>query len=110
MGRLLADPTLGRAWVIRSGGRPAGYVVLTFAYSIEFGGRMAVVDELYVAPPHRRRGIGRLALQYAAEQAAALGVRGLVLEVSPANAGARRLYEAAGFVERTYRVMTRMIT
>src|SRR4051812_47143102 len=108
--RLLADPALGRAWVIRSGDEPAGYVVLTLGYSIEFGGRTAFVDELYVAPAHRRRGIGRLALRFAAHQAAVLGGRGLFLEVSPANSGARRLYEAAGFVERKYRLMTQTIT
>src|SRR4051794_25426270 len=48
--RLVADASLGRALVIRSEGQPAGYVVLTLGYSIEFGGRTAFVDELYVAP------------------------------------------------------------
>ena len=103
--KLLANPALGRAWAIRSGGQPAGYVVLTLGYSIEMGGRTAFVDELYVAPAHRGRGLGRRTLAFVADAARSIGVRSLLLEVSPSNEAARRLYRSAGFVERTYRLM-----
>ena len=121
MSALLADPTLGQAWMIRAGGgdphhsgfaggsRPVGYAVLTFVHSIEFGGRCGFVDELYVEPPARGRGVGRRALELVAGEARSLGVRVLLLEVSPANERAAGLYRSCGFADRKYRLMTRRL-
>jgi ribosomal protein S18 acetylase RimI-like enzyme len=106
---LLDDPALGRAWVIYDGDDPAGYVVLTFTYSIEFGGRAAFIDELYIAPDRRGRGIGRQTLAFLTELAVSMRVRVLLLEVTPTNEAARRLYSSAGFAERTYRLMTKRL-
>ena len=50
LARLLAEPGLGRVFVIDEDGRAVGYLVLTFGFSLEFGGRDGLVDELYVAP------------------------------------------------------------
>ena len=52
LGELLSDPSLGRVWVITSGDEPVGYAVLTLGYSVEYGGRDAFLDELYVQPSH----------------------------------------------------------
>ena len=46
--RLVADDSLGRAWVIRAAGEGAehaGYMVVTLGFSIEHGGRDAFVDQ-----------------------------------------------------------------
>ncbi|MBI3969412.1 MAG: GNAT family N-acetyltransferase [Chloroflexi bacterium] len=56
---LLDAPSLGRIWVIRRQGLGIGYVVLAFGYSVEEGGRVGFVDEIYVAAEHRGRGSGR---------------------------------------------------
>ncbi|MDO1529633.1 GNAT family N-acetyltransferase [Fulvimonas sp. R45] len=53
---------------------------------------------LYVAPAHRRRGVGRALLHAAIAQARATrGVRQLKLGVNASNAAALALYRAAGF-------------
>lgn len=109
MAALLADPSLGRAWLVAAGGQPVGYAVLTFVHSIEFGGRCGFVDELYVEPAARGRGVGRRALELVAAEARSLGVRVLLLEVSPENERAERLYRAAGFGERKYRLMAKRL-
>ncbi|HEX8914813.1 MAG TPA: GNAT family N-acetyltransferase [Humisphaera sp.] len=106
---LLADPALGRAWLIHAGGRAVGYAVLTFVHSIEFGGRCGFVDELYVEAAARGQGVGRRALDLVAAEAAAAGVRVLLLEVSPENERAARLYERAGFGPRKYRLMVKQL-
>ena len=106
---LLDDPALGRVWLIYDGEDPAWYVVLTFTYSIEFGGRAAFIDELYVAPDRRGRGIGRQTLAFLSKSATQMRVRVLLLEVTPTNEAARRLYASAGFAERTYRLMTKCV-
>ena len=53
LGRVLGpliDGTAGAIWLIREKQGVLGYVALCFGYSIEFGGRDAFIDEIYVAP------------------------------------------------------------
>ena len=102
---LLADGRLGTAWIIRRSDMAVGYAVLTFVHSIEFGGRCAFLDELYVAPDHRGGGIGRATLRLLEAEAVVSGVRVLLLEASPENERANRLYHSAGFVPRKYRLL-----
>jgi ribosomal protein S18 acetylase RimI-like enzyme len=109
MASLLADPSAGRAWMIRSGGEVAGYVVLTLSFSVELGGRCAFIDELFVARGCRGRGVGGAVLRLVATEARALGVRALGLEVTRSNALARRLYGRSGFVARGHELMTRRL-
>ena len=98
---LLGDSSLGRIWVIGVDGHTAGYAALCFGYSIEFGGRDAFVDELYLTDAFRGRGIGAIVLERLVEAAAALGIRALHLEVNRGNERAVRLYRRWGFTERS---------
>ena len=107
---LLADPSLGRVVLISDdGGTPAGYLVVAFGYSLEFRGRDAFVDELYVASTHRGRGLGREALREAERCCREAGIRALHLEVRPDNARARRLYGSAGYADREYYLMSKKL-
>jgi ribosomal protein S18 acetylase RimI-like enzyme len=106
---LLADADLGRVWLIEVAAEAVGYVALCFGYSIEHRGRDAFVDELYVAPTWRGRGIGTAALHFAQDACPALGVRALHLEVERQNAAAVALYRKLGFAERDRFLMTRRI-
>jgi GNAT superfamily N-acetyltransferase len=94
---LMADPALGRAWIAEQGGVAVGYAVLTLGYSLEFGGRFALLDELFVEERHRGAGVGRQVLDRIAETCRALGLRALRLEVERSNRVARELYRKAGF-------------
>ncbi|MGF1642035.1 MAG: GNAT family N-acetyltransferase [Thiotrichales bacterium] len=90
-----------RAWLICLGQRPIGYVVLDFGYTIEFGGRDAFIDELFLEEARRGFGYGRAALEVLVSEAAALGIKALHLEVAHSNEPARRLYRTLGFDDRT---------
>jgi ribosomal protein S18 acetylase RimI-like enzyme len=94
---LLADPALGRIWFIECDGAAVGYVAVCFGYSIEFRGRDAFVDEVFILEAHRGRGIGAAALRALGVEVAAIGLKALHLEVDRGNERARRLYESAGF-------------
>lgn len=70
-----------------------------------------IVDELHinnlaVAPPCRRQGIGAALLEYVLHEGVRLGARRATLEVRRSNDIARRLYEQLGFsaagVRRAY--------
>ena len=103
--RLLTDSTKGRIWLIELNADVVGYVAVCLGYSIEFRGD-AVVDEIYLAPQRRGRGIGSRALALTIAETAKLGAHALHLEVDPDNEAAVRLYRRAGFATRRYRLMS----
>ena len=96
--RMVAEPTIGRAYFI---GIPesyaAGYVVFTFGFDHEAGGPLATVTDLFVDPVFRRRGLARAALGFVAETCRTLGVRGLELQVEMHNVAGQALYRGFGF-------------
>jgi ribosomal protein S18 acetylase RimI-like enzyme len=104
---LVRDPALGRAFLIEDGGALAGYLVVTFGYSLEFRGRDAFLDELYVAPAHRGRGLGREALRVAEACCLEAGARALHLEVRHDNEAAQGLYRSWGFGDRENYLMSK---
>ena len=106
---LLQEPTYGCVWLITDGAEPVGYLVLTFDYSLEYGGRDAFIDELFVREGHRRRGIGTQALQMAEEACRERGLCALHLEVERSNVAAQAAYRRAGFVDHDRYLMTRRL-
>lgn len=105
-GDLLEDDRLGHAWILGADDEPAGYVAVTFGYSIEYGGRDAFLDDLYLRPAFRGRGLGRMAVQVAREYCESRAVRAMHLEVDRANATAQRLYRSAGFADPDRQLLT----
>jgi GNAT superfamily N-acetyltransferase len=96
---LLADPRLGGAWLAEDGADAIGHVVLTVCFSMEYGGPRGFIDDLYVRPAARGRGVGAGLLAAARAAAIERGVRALHVEVGPDNAVARRLYARAGYAD-----------
>ena len=58
------NPILGKFWRVIFNAELAGYVILTLGFSFEHG-RDAFIDELYLKPQFRRRGIGSIILDLA---------------------------------------------
>ena len=106
---LIGDPALGRAWLVETEGETVGYAVLTLGYSLEYRGRDAFVDDLYLAPAQRGRGLGRAALDAAEAAARELGVRALHLEVERTNASAEALYRRRGFRDNDRQLLTKLL-
>lgn len=98
----------GVVYLIGPARAPIGYIVITFGWSVEFGGLDGFVDELYVRPGVRKRGIASETLQSLPRALADAGLKALHLEVNTRNEIAQRLYGRAGFVIRSgYKLMTR---
>jgi diamine N-acetyltransferase len=106
---LLAHPDAGAAWLIESDGRSAGYLVVTVCVSLEFHGRFALLDELFLDEPFRTRGLGRQAVEFAAQWAASRGMHALRLEASEENAPALALYRKSGFVDHGRHILTKWL-
>lgn len=75
---------------------PVGYATGHATYETEFAARGFYMGDLYVAPEHRRRGVGRALVAAMAAEARARGGRFLWWTALPGNAGAHRFYEALG--------------
>jgi ribosomal protein S18 acetylase RimI-like enzyme len=86
-----------------------GYAVLLFGYSLEYRGRDAFVDDVYLAPARRGRGLGRTVLEQVESAARELGVRALHLEVERENAAAQALYRRRGFRDTERLLMTKIL-
>jgi ribosomal protein S18 acetylase RimI-like enzyme len=106
---LLRDQSLGRVWLIQDGIIAIGYVVLAFGYSLEYRGRDAFVDEIYIRASHQHRGVGTHAFAFLEQACRALGVRALHLEVEHRNTAAQQFYRKAGFYDQERYLMTRLI-
>jgi len=96
---LLGDARLGGVWLAEVDGEPVGHVVLTVCFSMEYGGLRGFIDDLYVRPDARGRGVGAGLLAAARSSALERGVRALHVEAGPDNHIARRLYARAGYVD-----------
>jgi len=108
---LIAAKELGRIWLIKMNNSPVGYLALCFGYSIEFLGHDAFIDEFYLDPAYRNRGIGRRVLNWLGDEAPKLGLKAIHLEVARNNHHARYLYETSGFKSRgDFQFMSRAVS
>jgi len=107
--RFLDEPANGRIWLFEADQKFVGYMVLAFVFSFEYGGRNAFIDEIYVVPEYRGRGIGSRALQFAETTARAGGIVALHLEVSRNNSSAHKLYRRAGFSDHDRYLLTKWL-
>jgi GNAT superfamily N-acetyltransferase len=105
---LAAGEPFGRAWLILLEGRPVGYVVLSWGFSVEAGGREACLDEIYLVPEARNRGLGRRVLALVDAEARALSVRRVFLEVERHNR-VIGLYRHAGYVDHDRFLMSKLL-
>jgi ribosomal protein S18 acetylase RimI-like enzyme len=110
LNKTFLDPTLGAVYLIVVGEELAGYFALTFCFSFEFHGKFALLDELYVREPFRRRRLGRAAIDFAESVCRRTGIKALRLEVGHENKAAQDLYNAMGFKQEPRRLFTKWLT
>jgi GNAT superfamily N-acetyltransferase len=95
----LADPRLARFLVAADGDRLVGIAYLSFQWTLEYGGRIAWLEELYVVPEHREKGLGSRLLDAALEAVRASGCLAVDLEIERGHERAANLYERTGFTK-----------
>ena len=95
---LVLDPSRGALLVARTSDQVAiGVAALAYTLTLEHGGVVAWLDEIYVVPSLRGRGVGRMLLRHAMEVAQRAGARAVELEVDAEHVRAERLYAREGF-------------
>jgi diamine N-acetyltransferase len=107
--KFLSLPAFGGVWLLCEGAIILGYIVLTLGFSFEFHGHDAFIDELYINAEYRRRGFGRLAVDFVEKKAREMGVNAIHLEVDRGNAPAFELYRRTGYEDHHRFLMTKWL-
>ncbi|MFO1036663.1 MAG: GNAT family N-acetyltransferase [Geminicoccaceae bacterium] len=109
LAEVCAGEPLARGYLIEVEGRTVGYTVLGLGFGIEFGGRDVFVDDLYIVPEARGRGLGKAVMTLLETEARGLGAKAMHLVVDPENAPARAVYSRAGFEGSHWLLMSRRL-
>ena len=86
-------------YILEDKGTPCGFALLSKTFSQEAGGISVTLEEIYIEPAHRGKGIGTDFLRDLCGNQAYKRIR---LEVEDDNIPAKRLYERMGFIELPY--------
>jgi GNAT superfamily N-acetyltransferase len=86
-----------------------GYLVICFDFSLEYRGKGAWIDELFVRSSYRGQGIGTQFLDLAENASREHEAQFLHLEVNHGNK-ALELYRRRGFVDHQRYLMTKALT
>ena|SRR2546427_6625201 len=106
---IIRDASLGCAWLLYNKDKAIGYIVITFGYSLEYHGRDAFIDELFIEASYRHQGLGTKTIQFALEACRELGVHALHLEVERTNIAGQALYRKFGFENHDRYLLTRRL-
>ncbi len=106
---ILNNKSFGYIYLIVPDDMIVGYIVLTFGFSLEFHGRDALVDELYIREPYRGKGMGTKALEFVQEVCRQEGIHALHLEVDRGNIRAQELYRKSGFKDHNRYLLTKWL-
>jgi len=108
LSELLNNPHFGILYLARDQQAPVAYLVICFDFSLEYRGKGAWIDELFVEPAHRGKGIGTQLLDLAESDSLEQGAQALHLEVNHGNP-AIELYRRRGFLDHHRYLMTKWL-
>lgn len=107
---LLEGSPYGAVWLIGPRLSPVGFITICFTWSVEYGGLDAFVDEIYIRPAVRRRGMGAEALNAMTTTLKQSGVHALHLEVDRDDQKTQEFYRRARFAPRDrYMLMSQVL-
>ncbi len=98
---LMRSDEYAECYIIESEGSTAGFALIAKTFSQEAGGMVCWIEEIFIRPEFRGRGIGS---EFFSEFAGLMpeGTRRLRLEIEPDNEKAAALYKRLGFTFLPY--------
>lgn len=94
---ILRVPERGFILLAVAQGAAVGVACVSFSWTVERGGMVAWLDELYVVPARREHGLGNELLAEVIAAATRAGCPTVELEVETSHARAEHLYQRHGF-------------
>lgn len=95
---IISDPRVGHILVARQGDEIVSMVNLLYTVSTALGGRVALLEDMVVAPQARGHGVGNVLLSSAIEHARQQGCLRITLLTDADNQVAQAFYRKQGFV------------
>jgi GNAT superfamily N-acetyltransferase len=100
---LIDDPTEGEQVIARSpDGEPLGFATVFWTWQTLDAARVGVLNDLYVVPDARGRGVGRRLIEHCRVLCRKHAAAKLVWETAPDNETAQRLYDGIGAERSTW--------
>ena len=99
---LIKSETYAQCYIFEKDGEKAGYALLAKTFSQEAGGEVLWIDEIYILPEFRSKGIGSNFFNFIKENSNAARLR---LEFCPSNQKAIEVYKRQGFLHLKYEQM-----
>jgi GNAT superfamily N-acetyltransferase len=93
---LFGDPPAAQALLLQIDAQPVGYALFFYTFASMSGKRCLWLDDLFVAPEHRGKGVGRAAMTYLARLAVERDCARFEWIVLDWNAKAISFYESLG--------------
>ena len=94
---ILSDPALGEILVARQNGQIVGMVNVLYSISTALGARVALLEDMVVAPAMRGSGLGSQLLAAAIKHAKQRGCLRITLLTDADNYAAQAFYQKQGF-------------
>lgn len=107
---ILQGSPLAVAYMFGPKTAPIGYLIISFGWSMELGGMDGFLDEIWIRPNVRKRGIGHEVLDGVIKALKGAGLKAIHLEVNRDDGSTQKLYRGMGFrIREKYTLMTRVL-
>jgi GNAT superfamily N-acetyltransferase len=99
---LITDPSQGAVFIARDAGRAVGFATLDWKWSSLKAARIGYLEDLFVDPEARGRGIADALIEVCAERCRELGMPTMAWQTAPDNHRAQQVYNRTGAEAETY--------
>lgn len=111
---LIDNPHLGNIFLIATKNETQeeiiGFIVICYSFSIEYGGQIAVLDQVFLSVDWRRQGVGAQLLPIIEAHCRERQCYAINLEINIGNSGARKFYERFDYTpRRQHCIMTKRL-
>jgi GNAT superfamily N-acetyltransferase len=111
LGRACADPMLASGWIALLRGEAVGYLLAVYVFSLEHLGLTAEIDEFFVLPSARGKGVGDALLKVAETEFVRRRCTNVSLQLGRGNDGARDFYRRHDYRDRAgFTLMDKMLS
>jgi GNAT superfamily N-acetyltransferase len=100
--RLINDQSQGAVFIARDGGRAVGFATLDWKWSSLKAARIGYLEDLFVHPDARGKGIADALIEVCAERCRELGMPAMAWQTAPDNHRAQQVYNRIGAKFDTY--------
>jgi GNAT superfamily N-acetyltransferase len=99
---LITDPSQGAVLIARDGGRAVGFATVDWKWSSLKAARIGYLEDLFVHPDARGKGIADALIEVCAERCRELGMPAMAWQTAPDNHRAQQVYNRTGAEFDTY--------